>query len=117
MRKLQADRTLTSRSSLGQKGELYSGIGTAVRGKFPPVGTMPFANTTQIDVFAQYNYTYLYANGSDYSNGTISNSSQCYMLREPFYPQIYPNGTILNGTGCSSPINVCVSKIVAFTLS
>lgn len=73
---------------------------------------MPFANASQIDVFTQYNYTYQYANGSNYFNGTISNSSQCYMLRLPYYPEIYPNGTLLNSTGCSTPINVRISHHV-----
>ncbi|CCG80590.1 Uncharacterized protein C56F8.12 [Taphrina deformans PYCC 5710] len=70
---------------------------------------MPFANASQIDVFAQYNYSYLYANGSTYFNGTISNATQCYMLRVPYLPQIFPNGTIVNGTGCSTPINAIAS--------
>lgn len=67
---------------------------------------MPFTNDSQIAVFAAYNYTYQYANGSDYFNGTISNATQCYMLRDPYLPSIFSNGTIVNGTGCSSPINV-----------
>lgn len=77
---------------------------------------MPFANVSQIDVFAQYNYTYQYANGSDYFNGTISNATQCYMLRVPYYPEIYPNGTLLNGTGCSNPINVSINFVVFLIL-
>lgn len=74
---------------------------------------MPFANVSQIDVFSLYNYTYQYANGSDYFNGTISNQTQCYMLRVPFFPEIFPNGTIVNGTGCSSPINPIASHSIS----
>ena len=66
---------------------------------------MPFVNQSQIQAFADYNYTYLYPNGTTYTNGTISNATSCYMLRDPFLPSIYPNGTVYNGTSCTSPIN------------
>ncbi|ORY73391.1 hypothetical protein BCR37DRAFT_336798, partial [Protomyces lactucae-debilis] len=51
-----------------------------------------------------WNYTYLYENGTAYSNGTISNATQCYMLRPPYMPVIFTNGTVANSTGCSQPI-------------
>lgn len=45
-----------------------------------------------------WNYTY-------YSNNTFSNVSRCYVLFEPYTPQLLPNGTFANGTSCYSPIN------------
>lgn len=66
---------------------------------------MPFVNESQIAAFAAWNYTYLYDNGTAYFNETLSNGTQCYMLRPPYMPAIFPNGTVTNSTGCSQPIN------------
>ncbi|TQV98354.1 conserved fungal protein [Cordyceps javanica] len=41
-----------------------------------------------------FNYTY-------YSNGTMSNGSNCYLTFKPYQPaELFPNGTFLNGTSC-----------------
>ncbi|KAI9837842.1 MAG: hypothetical protein M1819_006776 [Sarea resinae] len=45
-----------------------------------------------------YNYTY-------FSNGTISNSSKCYLVFDQYQPVMFPNGSFVNGTSCYSPVN------------
>ncbi|KAM3463616.1 hypothetical protein MY5147_009638 [Beauveria neobassiana] len=41
-----------------------------------------------------FNYTY-------YSNGTMSNGSNCYLTFRPYQPvELFPNGTFLNSTSC-----------------
>ncbi|KZF21785.1 hypothetical protein L228DRAFT_283915 [Xylona heveae TC161] len=43
-----------------------------------------------------YNYTL-------YSNGTLSNSSKCYLVFDQFQPVMLSNGTFINGTSCYLP--------------
>jgi len=38
-----------------------------------------------------------------YSNGTLSNWSNCFLTFEPFTPHLLPNGTFLNTTSCYTP--------------
>lgn len=45
----------------------------------------------------EFNYTI-------YSNGTLSNGTQCVLAFGIYNPVMLPNGTILNGTSCDSPI-------------
>ncbi|CAK7207544.1 hypothetical protein SEUCBS139899_010354 [Sporothrix eucalyptigena] len=41
-----------------------------------------------------------------YSNGTLSNGSQCLLTFAPYTPTLlYPNGTFINSTSCYSPVN------------
>ena len=51
-------------------------------------------NRTALDFF---NYTL-------YSNGTLSNVSQCYLVFDQYRPTLLANGTFVNGTSCYSPI-------------
>jgi hypothetical protein len=44
-----------------------------------------------------WNYTY-------YSNRTLSNSSQCLLVFEPYTPHLFENGTFRNSTSCYSPV-------------
>lgn len=47
----------------------------------------------------RYNYTL-------YTNGTLSNGTECYLVFEPFKPHLFlENGTVVNGTSCYAPIN------------
>jgi hypothetical protein len=46
----------------------------------------------------QWNFTY-------YSNSTFSNGSYCFLVFEPYTPQLLSNGTFLNETSCYSPID------------
>jgi hypothetical protein len=39
-----------------------------------------------------------------YDNGTLSNSSNCYLAFGQYAPVFLPNGTAVNGTSCDSPI-------------
>lgn len=39
-----------------------------------------------------------------YSNGTLSNGSNCFLAFSVFRPQMFLNGTFVNGTSCYSPI-------------
>lgn len=46
-----------------------------------------------------YNYTL-------YTNGTLSNGSNCYLTFNNFRPYMFPtNGSFVNGTSCYSPIH------------
>ncbi|CAN6668554.1 hypothetical protein TRVA0_040S01156 [Trichomonascus vanleenenianus] len=38
-----------------------------------------------------------------YSNGTLSNGTDCYLTFNEFVPILYPNGTVYNGTDCDTP--------------
>jgi hypothetical protein len=51
-------------------------------------------NKTALDLF---NYTL-------YSNNTLSNNSNCYLIFGEYQPSILFNGTIVNGTNCAAPI-------------
>ena len=59
-----------------------------------------FDGTTTFNesVLNQFNYTI-------YSNGTLSNSSQCVLAFSIYKPVMLYNGTIINGTNCDSPID------------
>ena len=50
-------------------------------------------NRTALDFF---NYTL-------YSNGTLSNSSNCYLTFDVYQPSMTTNGTFINGTSCYDP--------------
>jgi hypothetical protein len=39
-----------------------------------------------------------------YSNGTLSNWTNCFLIFEPYTPKLLSNGTFLNTTSCYSPI-------------
>ncbi|KAK6206882.1 hypothetical protein QIS74_13370 [Colletotrichum tabaci] len=53
-------------------------------------------NRTALDFF---NYTL-------YTNGTVSNGSNCYVTEPPYTPvYLFPNGTFVNSTWCYDPIN------------
>ncbi|KAA8646071.1 hypothetical protein EYZ11_001931 [Aspergillus tanneri] len=46
-----------------------------------------------------YNYTL-------YTNGTLSNGSECYLAFDEFKPHLFAeNGTVVNGTSCYAPVN------------
>lgn len=45
-----------------------------------------------------------------YSNGTLSNSSRCYLVFDIYRPWMAPNGSVFNGTGCDSPINPIATR-------
>ncbi|OJD15628.1 hypothetical protein AJ78_04120 [Emergomyces pasteurianus Ep9510] len=40
-----------------------------------------------------------------YSNGTLSNGSNCWLLFDIYRPSMLSNGTFINGTSCYSPID------------
>lgn len=50
-------------------------------------------NRTALDLF---NYTY-------YSNNTISNASECYLIFDQYQPFMQFNGSWINGTSCYGP--------------
>lgn len=53
-------------------------------------------NRTALD---HYNYTL-------YTNGTLSNDSNCYLAFQHFRPYMFPtNGSFVNGTSCYAPIH------------
>ncbi|PWW80558.1 hypothetical protein C7212DRAFT_163969 [Tuber magnatum] len=45
-----------------------------------------------------------------YSNGTLSNSSRCYLVFDIYRPWMAPNGSVFNGTKCDSPINPIATR-------
>ncbi|ODH13857.1 hypothetical protein ACO22_06845 [Paracoccidioides brasiliensis] len=45
-----------------------------------------------------------YFNYTLYSNGTLSNGSNCWLLFDIYKPRMLSNGTFLNATSCYSPI-------------
>ncbi|KAF8537408.1 hypothetical protein BDD12DRAFT_745034 [Trichophaea hybrida] len=51
----------------------------------------------------EYNYTI-------YGNGTLSNSSNCYLVYDIFNVFFLPNGTAINGTGCSTPVKKIATR-------
>lgn len=52
-------------------------------------------NRTALELF---NYTY-------YSNHTLSNWSNCFLVFDEHRPLLLENGTFINGTSCSDPVN------------
>ncbi|KAL7268530.1 hypothetical protein RUND412_008843 [Rhizina undulata] len=54
-----------------------------------------FFNQTLLN---EFNYTI-------YSNGTLSNASNCFLLFDTYMPVLIENGTVYNGTSCYSPID------------
>ncbi|PLB53080.1 hypothetical protein P170DRAFT_454258 [Aspergillus steynii IBT 23096] len=51
------------------------------------------------EALARYNYTL-------YTNGTLSNGTECYLAFDRFQPHLFAeNGTVVNGTSCYAPIN------------
>lgn len=52
-------------------------------------------NRTTLDL---YNYTL-------YSNGTLSNGTDCYLAFQEFQPRMDENGTFVNGISCYAPIH------------
>lgn len=51
------------------------------------------------DALNLYNYTL-------YTNGTLSNGTECYLVFDQFKPHLFAeNGTVVNGTSCYAPIN------------
>ncbi|EEP81990.1 predicted protein [Uncinocarpus reesii 1704] len=46
-----------------------------------------------------------YFNYTLYSNGTLSNGSNCWLAFEKYRPSMFSNGTFINGTSCYSPID------------
>lgn len=76
-----------------------------VRGRTP---FPPGANATDVIInevhfnraeLDHYNYTL-------YSNGTLSNGTECYLVFNQWRPHMSPaNGTFVNGTSCYSPVN------------
>lgn len=59
---------------------------------------MVSSRTGTPSAIAHYNYTL-------YSNGTLSNGTNCWLSFNEYKPQVLLNGTVLNGTSCYSPIN------------
>ena len=49
-------------------------------------------------VLHEFNYTI-------YSNGTLSNSSRCYLAFGKYVPTMLNNGSVYNGTKCSAPVD------------
>ncbi|PLN80471.1 hypothetical protein BDW42DRAFT_194426 [Aspergillus taichungensis] len=76
-----------------------------IRGRTP---FPPGANATDVIInevhfnraeLDHYNYTL-------YSNGTLSNGTECYLVFNQWRPHMSPaNGTFVNGTSCYSPVN------------
>ncbi|KAI9036778.1 DUF2434 domain-containing protein [Aspergillus affinis] len=51
------------------------------------------------DALNLYNYTL-------YTNGTLSNGTECYLIFDQFKPHLFAeNGTVVNGTSCYAPVN------------
>lgn len=64
-------------------------------------GTDVIINQIHFDRLAldHYNYTL-------YTNGTLSNGSDCYLAFQHFQPYMFPsNGSFVNGTSCFTPIH------------
>lgn len=52
-----------------------------------------------------FNLTTLnYWNYTLYTNGTLSNNSNCFLTFAPYTPHLLPNGTFLNTTSCYIPL-------------
>jgi hypothetical protein len=70
---------------------------------FPPGSNSSF---TEIEPGIEFNETTLkHWNYTLYSNRTLSNGSNCYLLFEPYTPVLLSNGTFLNSTTCYSAID------------
>lgn len=71
----------------------------------------PF-NSSHIQFEGQvFNETLLHKFGYGiYSNGTLSNSSRCYLVFNVYRPWMAPNGSVFNGTSCDSPINPIATR-------
>lgn len=70
---------------------------------------VPFApgqNDTDVVVNGlHFNLTTLnYFNYTLYSNGTLSNGSDCWLVFNNYQPLMAMNGTFINGTSCYSPV-------------
>ena len=65
----------------------------------PNTTHVSFDGTTTFNesLLNEFNYTI-------YSNGTLSNDTKCVLVFGNFKPVMLPNGTILDGTKCDSPI-------------
>lgn len=62
-------------------------------------------NTDVVINGVHFNRTALGAfNYTLYSNGTLSNGSNCWLAFDIFQPRMNPNGTFLNATSCYTPI-------------
>lgn len=59
-------------------------------------------NDSQVQLFQLYNY-------SVYSNGTISNFTNCYLINDEHTPIIESDGMIYNGQSCDSPVKSLAS--------
>ncbi|KFX99312.1 hypothetical protein V490_01839, partial [Pseudogymnoascus sp. VKM F-3557] len=85
----------------------------------PPATTMPLFDARDILSFpggnnasdtiiggVNFNLTTLkHWNYTLYTNGTLSNNSNCFLTFDPYVPHLLPNGTFLNTTSCYSPLN------------
>ncbi|KAI9929211.1 hypothetical protein MW887_001619 [Aspergillus wentii] len=58
------------------------------------INQTPFNQST----LTHFNYTL-------YSNGTLSNTTHCYLTFNSFHPHLFSNGSFINATSCYSPIN------------
>ncbi|KAH0543289.1 hypothetical protein FGG08_002352 [Glutinoglossum americanum] len=47
-----------------------------------------------------------------WSNGTLSNESNCYLVFDQYKPVLLSNGTFLNATSCYAPINHIKSRAI-----
>jgi hypothetical protein len=69
---------------------------------------VPFRGRNATDVLINglhYNKTALtYFNYTLWSNGTLSNATNCYLVFEEFKPIFLSNGTWINATSCDSPV-------------
>jgi hypothetical protein len=64
-----------------------------------------------LTALSQWNYTY-------YSNGTLSNETNCVLAFNPYTPLLLPNGTFINSTSCYVPIDqIGIRGIVGIVFS
>lgn len=66
----------------------------------------PGANSTDVVINdVHFNLTALnYYNYTLYSNGTLSNGSECYLTFNQYQPLMFSNGSFVNVTSCYTPI-------------
>lgn len=64
----------------------------------------PTATETKVNGVSFNLTTLRHWNYTEYSNGTISNGSLCFLTFEPYTPLLLSNGTFLNSTSCYSAI-------------
>ncbi|KFY88347.1 hypothetical protein V498_06815 [Pseudogymnoascus sp. VKM F-4517 (FW-2822)] len=70
--------------------------------------SFPSGNNASDTVIGGINFnltTLQHWNYTLYSNGTLSNNSNCFLTFDPYTPHLLPNGTFLNTTSCYTPLN------------